>query len=103
MAATPLVDPVVAAIAAAHGRTPATVLSAWLAALNVPFNPRTMSTAHMEENLRAFDVVLSGGEVAQLSSRPQDFCDVDPRWYECAPVPAAAAPRAPAAVLGGVL
>ena len=84
MSATPLLDPVVVAIAAAHGRTPAQVLSNWFWRLGFPFNPRSMSVPHMTENLNAFDFALTGHEVSQLSSRPQDWCDVDPLWYECA-------------------
>ena len=80
-----LQDPVLASIAAAHARTPAQVLSNWLWQLGIPFNPRTMSTAHMAENVNAFDFALTGSEVAQLSSRPQDWCTIDPKWYECAP------------------
>jgi hypothetical protein len=44
-----------------------------------------MSTAHMAENVNAWDFLLTGAEVAQLSSRPQDWCSLDPKWYECAP------------------
>lgn len=115
MATTPLLDPVVTTIAAAHGRQPAEVLSAWLFALGIPFNPRTYSTAvsfflsfqwsysaflltvlftlfpqpppmqHMEMNLKAFDLVLTSQEINLLSSRPQDWCSLDPKFYECAP------------------
>lgn len=84
MAATPLVDPVVQAIAAAHGRAPAEVLSNWLWRLQYPFNPRSMSAAHMAQNLASFDFQLTGHEVSQLSSRPQDWCEFDAAWYECA-------------------
>ena len=41
MSATLLQDPVLADIAQAHGRLPAEILSAWFAALGIPFNPRT--------------------------------------------------------------
>jgi hypothetical protein len=39
----------------------------------------------MMENLKAFDIELSGSEVNLLSSRPQDWCSLDSKWYECAP------------------
>lgn len=77
------------AVAAAHpGFSPAQVTIAWLWALGFPTNPRTLSPAHMDENLSALNgqLVLSEGEVAALSSRPQTFCNVD-KWYECAPSP----------------
>ena len=86
MAPVMLNDPVLAAIAAAHGRTPAAVVSNWLWQLGIPFNPRSMNTEHMAENIGAFDFVLSGADIAKLSSRPQDWCDIDGKWYECAPV-----------------
>lgn len=86
MAPVLLQDPVLATIAAAHGRSPAAVLSNWLWQLGVVLNPRTMDPAHMADNIGAFDFALTGAEVAQLSSRPQDWCRDDSKWYECAPV-----------------
>ena len=118
MAASPLQDAVVLAVAAAHGRSPAAVISAWLRALGIVLNPRTYSAAHMADNLQAFDLcvrgrgqapaaqpaaahtrasplspppphtfcsrrVLTPAEISQLSSRPQDYCSIDPNWYEC--------------------
>lgn len=84
-AASQLSDPVVAAIAAAHApATPAQVILAWHWALGVPFNPRSMNSTHMVENLAAFDITLNQTEIRMLSSRPQDFCEIDPKWYECA-------------------
>ena len=67
MAPTPLVDPVVEAIAAAHARTPAAVISAWLYSLGIVLNPRTYSPEHMADNLNAFDLcVLQAPEQAAL-------------------------------------
>ncbi len=77
-------DPVLGAIAAAHGRSPAAVVSAWLYALGIVLNPRTYKEAHMAENLQAFDIALNATEVALLSARPQGWCSLDPAWYECA-------------------
>lgn len=86
MAATPLVDPVITKIAQSHGRTPAAVIIAWLWTQNVVTNPRTMSTAHMADNLGAYQgLSLSAVEVAAISQLPQDWCSVDPGMYECAP------------------
>lgn len=85
MSATPLVDPVVTSIAAAHKRTPAAVMLAWHYQNGFAPNPRTFNATHMLDNLNAFDIVLDEGEMGQLNSRPQDWCAVDPNMYECAP------------------
>ena len=71
MAASPLQDAVVLAVAAAHGRSPAAVTSAWLRALGIVLNPRTYSAAHMADNLQAFDLcVRRAGRGLQPSSAP---------------------------------
>lgn len=58
---------------------------AWLWAQGIVTNPRTYSTAHMADNLGAYDLALTPAEVASLSGRPQDWCSVDPTMYTCAP------------------
>ena len=86
MAPKMLDDPVLLAVAAAHpGFSPAQVVLAWMWALNIPTNPRTLRLDHMDENLSALNgqLVLTEGEMAALSSRPQTTCDID-KWYECA-------------------
>ena len=87
----------VLAIAAAHApATPAQVILSWLWAVGLPSNPRTMSPAHMADNLAAISAVtLTADEIAQLSTRPVDTCDVDSSFYECMPVPGFAAPPPP--------
>jgi 2,5-diketo-D-gluconate reductase A len=85
MSTTPLVDPVVTAIAEVHGRTPAAVILAWLWANGIVTNPRSMNASHMADNLGAYDLALTDAEVALLSSRPQDWCSLDSKMYECAP------------------
>ena len=100
MSATMLDDPVLAAVTAAHrGFSPAQVVIAWLWALGFPTNPRTLRADHMDENLSALngELVLTEGEIAALSSRPQSACDVD-KWYECAPSLSLAQAAAPAPV-----
>jgi hypothetical protein len=60
-----------------------------------------MSEAHMLENLAYFDITLTDAEMAALSSRPQDPCASDPKWYECwnsTTTAAAAASKPPASV-----
>ena len=83
-ASTTLADPVLLQIAAAHApATPAQVVLAWLWALGVPSNPRTMNAAHMRDNLAAIGAVtLSAAEVQQLSSRPIDSCAFDGSFCE---------------------
>jgi len=83
-ATTPLNDPVVLQIAAAHGRSPAAVILNWEWSLGLPVNPRSMNAAHMLDNLNIYNFTLTTDEIAQLSSRPQDYCKSD-NWYECVP------------------
>lgn len=106
MSPTPLADPVVMGIAAVHGRTPAAVILAWLWAQGIVTNPRSVRPAHMADNMGAYDLTLTDAEVALLSSRPQDWCSLDPGMYECAPDnigPAVAGPPVgrPTRVMGG--
>ena len=69
---------------------------AWLWAQGIPANPRTMNATHMRDNLNALTAVtLSAAEVAQLSSRPIDYCSVDKDFYECVETPGFAAPPSP--------
>ena len=80
---TPLEDPVLAAITAAHApATAAQVTLSWLWSLGLPSNPRSMNPSHMADNLAAIGTVtLSAAEISQLSSRPMDSCDIDPDFY----------------------
>ncbi len=84
-------------VAAAHApATPAQVVLAWLWALGLPSNPRTMNVAHMKDNLAAISAVtLSAAEVQLLSTRPLDTCAIDPDFYECVPTADAVAPPSP--------
>ena len=73
---TMLVDPVVMAVAAAHGVSPAVATLAWQYQLGIPFNPRSMNAAHVLENLGLagtpwWQVQLTPTEMQQMSSRPQ--------------------------------
>ncbi|ELP63683.1 aldo/keto reductase [Streptomyces turgidiscabies] len=64
-------DPVCAEIAATHGATPAQIALAWLlhhSPVLCP-TPGTGSLVHLEENLDAATVRLSGAELARLDSR----------------------------------
>jgi hypothetical protein len=46
-----------------------------------------MNATHMSDNLAVFSsgLVLTGAEMAALSSRPLDYCSVDNSFYECVP------------------
>lgn len=83
-AANQLEHPSVLAIAQKYGVSPAQVLIRWQWHLGVPVNPRSMSQAHMVENMNAFSFSLNQTEVDELSSQPQVRCSIDPKWYECA-------------------
>lgn len=75
MAPTPLLDPVVASIAAAHSATPAQVMLAWQYQLGIASNPRSQNAQHMIDNLAAIaTVTLSADEMASLAARPQYTC-----------------------------
>ena len=83
-----LTDPVLLSVAAAHAPfTPGQVVLAWLFQQGMPSNPRSMSAAHMRDNLAVFGsgLVLSDAEMAALSSRPLDYCSADNDFYECVP------------------
>ena len=72
-APTPTLDPVVLAIAALHGMSPAQVLLAHQWAEGISSNPRTMDALHMIEDISAAGMadLLSADEIAQLDARPQ--------------------------------
>jgi pyridoxine 4-dehydrogenase len=61
---------VVSEVARAHGATPAQVRLAWTLSRgpHVLVIPGTSSEAHLEENLAAGDLELSGDELAALTA-----------------------------------
>jgi len=83
MSWTPMEDPAVVKIAAAHGVTPAQVLLQWQYALGIPTNPRSQHAGHMKENLQAYSFTLTDDEIQTLNSGAQDICIENPGWYEC--------------------
>ena len=61
-------DPVIAAIAAAHGKTPAQVILRWhLQAGNIAI-PGSRNEAHIQENYEIFDFSLSNEEMQELTA-----------------------------------
>jgi diketogulonate reductase-like aldo/keto reductase len=85
MASSPLQDPVIQAIAKAHDVTPAQVILNWHYKLHIPTQPRSQNRQHMEDNLKSYDFELTNEDMNKLNAGPQDFCILDPEWYECAP------------------
>ncbi|QPL04461.1 MULTISPECIES: aldo/keto reductase [Actinomyces] len=80
-----LTDPVVAAVAQAHGVTPAQAVLAWHVARGVTPIPKSSSPQRQAENLAAADVVLTAEEVAALTAlgRPDGrLKGQDPAVYE---------------------
>lgn len=92
MSPTVLVDPVVMNLATKYGVSPAQiVLNFEYKGMGVPPNPRSMNPKHMLENMNFFNFTMTTAENAALLELPQDYCSVDPDWYECIPDPAAPA------------
>jgi len=61
-------DPVVTAIAAAHGRTPAQIALRWGVQRGCAVIPKTQSPARLAENLALFDFVLTPAEMSAIDS-----------------------------------
>lgn len=76
-----LADPVVAAIAEAHGCTPAQAVLAWHRALGNVTIPKSAKPSRIAENLASLDVELTGAEVDAITAldRPDGRIGVDPR------------------------
>jgi len=78
-------DPAVAAIAAAHARTPAQVVLRWHVQLGAVPIPMSTDRARQAENLSVFDFELAPDELDALSAlgRPDGrVSGLDPRVYE---------------------
>ena len=61
-----LADPVVTAIAAAHGRTPAQIALRWGVQRGCAVIPKTASPARLAENLALFDFALTSAEMTAI-------------------------------------
>lgn len=76
-------DPVIEAIAKAHGKTAAQVTLRWLIQQgDVVAIPKTSKVERLAENFAVFDFTLTAGEVTQLSalSRPGFHLVNEPAW-----------------------
>lgn len=61
-------NPKIAAIAEAHGRTPAQILGRWCVQLGIVYLPKSENKDRMVENMKVFDFELTGDEMATLST-----------------------------------
>lgn len=59
-------DPVIAGIAAAHGRTPGQIVLRWAVQRGTVTIPKTQTPAHLAENLALFDFALSSAEMEAI-------------------------------------
>jgi diketogulonate reductase-like aldo/keto reductase len=63
-----LADPVIGAVAAAHGRSPAQVVLRWHLQLGNVVIPKSTTPSRIRENLAVFDFELSDAEMATMGS-----------------------------------
>ena len=72
-------------LAHAYNRASAQILLRWIYQLGAITNPRSMSEAHMRENLDIFlkSFTISDGDMARITNLAQDTCKIDSDWYEC--------------------
>lgn len=66
--ASPLQDPVIAEIAAAHGKTPAQIILRWHLQEGRQVIPKSVRPARIAENVDVFDVELSDKELARIDA-----------------------------------
>ena len=64
-------EPLVLTIAKRMGKSPAQIILRWNAQQGIPTQPRSMSPAHMHENLNVFTWSLSDNDMHALSNMPQ--------------------------------
>lgn len=55
-------------IAAAHGKTPAQIVLAWLISENIIVIPKTSKKQRLKENFEVFDIALSKDEIASINA-----------------------------------
>lgn len=65
-------DKTIASIAEAHGKTPAQVILRWLVQRGIPVIPKSLSPAHMRQNLDIFDFDLTDTEMGQIANLDTD-------------------------------
>lgn len=65
---TLLTDPVIASIAAAHGKSPAQVIIRWHLQNGLIVIPKSVHDARIAENIDVFDFALTGSELEQIAA-----------------------------------
>jgi 2,5-diketo-D-gluconate reductase A len=65
---TALADPVISAVAAGHGRSPAQVVLRWHLQLGNVVIPKSTTPSRIRENLAVFDFALSDAEMATIGA-----------------------------------
>jgi len=75
-------DPVIEAIAKAHGRSAAQVTLRWIVQQGLVAIPKTSKVERLSENLAVFDFALSEAEMARMSAltRPGSRLVNEPQW-----------------------
>jgi 2,5-diketo-D-gluconate reductase B len=75
-------DPVIEAIAQAHGRSAAQVTLRWIVQQGLVAIPKTATLERLSENLAIFDFTLSSAEMAAMSAltRPGSRLVNEPQW-----------------------
>ncbi len=72
-----LTNELIAAIAKAHGATPAQVLLAWHVTRGISVIPKSVSPTRLRENLAAADITLEPDELARIATLDRKFRYVD--------------------------
>ncbi|HEX7380852.1 MAG TPA: aldo/keto reductase [Nevskiaceae bacterium] len=76
-----LEDASVAALAKAHGATPAQILIAWALARGTAVIPKSTSAEHMQDNLDAADITLSDAEMKKIAALDRHRRYIDGRFW----------------------
>ncbi|MDE2079549.1 MAG: aldo/keto reductase [Patescibacteria group bacterium] len=83
--AAPLKDPAIAAIAAAHGKTPAQVMLRWGIERGTIVIPKSTHETRLQENIDVFDFELSAEDMTAIATLEKNIRFVDP--YQWGKVP----------------
>jgi alcohol dehydrogenase (NADP+) len=74
-------DPVIRAIAEAHGCTPAQVLIAWHVNRGISTVPKSVTPARLRENFAAADIKLSAADLDQIAALNRDYRLISGRFW----------------------
>jgi alcohol dehydrogenase (NADP+) len=66
-------NPVIRAIAGAHGCTPAQVLIAWQIQRGISVIPKSVTPSRLRENFAAADIALSGADLEKIAGLNRDY------------------------------